>query len=157
MARPKAPKPYQSEMTKALSDDDLRALLAVVKKKSRGDNLVGLRDYALLLTFALTGYRRAEVLRWRGRDVRLNGKMTVATRLKGGNRDSGELKQQGAGRCAPAYLVASGREPENLDPNGAIWLSHDRAGASNRPEAQTPAKWRRGDERALSSHAFAET
>ena len=40
LARPKAPKPYQSESIKALRDEDLDALLAVVRRKIAGDDSV---------------------------------------------------------------------------------------------------------------------
>jgi site-specific recombinase XerD len=49
LARPKRPRPYQSEATKALSDDDLRALLRVVRTKSGQGSVVAKRDLALLL------------------------------------------------------------------------------------------------------------
>ena len=38
LARPKAPKPYQSESTKALSDEDLNALLSTIRAKFTSDD-----------------------------------------------------------------------------------------------------------------------
>src|SRR5574341_942178 len=58
LARPKAPKPYRSESVKALDDEQVHDLLQEVR--ARGD-VIGKRDYALLLFYLLTGMRRAEI------------------------------------------------------------------------------------------------
>ncbi len=59
LARPKAPKPYQSESTKALSDEDLAALLDAIRAKFTSNDpmvqVVTRRDYALLLFYLLSG------------------------------------------------------------------------------------------------------
>src|SRR4051794_38618032 len=52
LARPKAPRAYQTERTKALSDEELRALLAVVRSRAQDPSAVtAKRDYALLLLY----------------------------------------------------------------------------------------------------------
>ena|ERR1051325_295194 len=48
-ARPKYPRPYQSESTKALSDEEMNSLLEVVRGLAESGSIVGKRDYALLL------------------------------------------------------------------------------------------------------------
>jgi hypothetical protein len=58
LARPKPSKPYQSPRTKALSDYDLRRLLAVVQAAADSGDIVAKRDYALLPFYILTGMRR---------------------------------------------------------------------------------------------------
>ena len=68
-ARPRYPRPYQSESTKALSDDEMNALLDVVKGLAGLGSVVGKRDYALLLFYFLTGLRRSEVIGLRGKDL----------------------------------------------------------------------------------------
>ena len=55
MAMPKCPKPYQTGSTKALDDEQMTALLRVVRKKAEAGEVTGKRDYALLLFFITTG------------------------------------------------------------------------------------------------------
>jgi site-specific recombinase XerC len=50
-AQPKYPCPYQSESTKALSDEEMNALLEVVRQLAASGSVVGKRDYALLLFY----------------------------------------------------------------------------------------------------------
>ena len=71
LARPKAPPAYQAESTQALTDDELRALLRVVRRRADAGDVVGKRDYAMLLFYVLTGMRRAEIVGLRWGDVRL--------------------------------------------------------------------------------------
>jgi integrase len=56
-ARPKAPKPYQTESVKALSDEEVRALVGAVRRRAQTGDMVGKRDYALLLLYLATGLR----------------------------------------------------------------------------------------------------
>ena len=72
-ARPRYPRPYQSEATKALSDEEMNALLAVVRRLAEGGSVVGKRDYALLLFYFLTGLRRSEVIGLQGQRPRAKG------------------------------------------------------------------------------------
>lgn len=69
LARAKAPKTYQTESAKALSDAELEALVSVVRQKALSGDIVGKRDYAVLLLFMATGIRRAEIISLRGRDI----------------------------------------------------------------------------------------
>src|SRR3712207_201739 len=46
LARPKAPKPYQTESVKALSDEEGGALVAAVRRRAQAGDVVGKRDYA---------------------------------------------------------------------------------------------------------------
>lgn len=142
-ARPKAPKAYQSERTAALSDNELLRLLAVVKARAAGGDVIGLRDYALLLAFSLSGFRRNEVISWTGGKVKLNGRMTVTVRVKGGELRTRELNPQ-IMAATRAYLLASGRDPANLAPAEPIWLAHDRG------------LGKRAAGRQLTSHALAK-
>src|SRR3954469_5350311 len=47
-ARPKAPKDYQTESSKALDDGQVSALMRVVRRRAAEGDMVGKRDYALL-------------------------------------------------------------------------------------------------------------
>jgi integrase len=125
LARPKAPKAYQTESTQALSDEEVKALLAVVKAKADAGDTVGKRDYALLLFFFATGMRRSEVMRLRWGDVKINDTVTVTARVKGGDyvgREIADLRVKGA---LLDYLRASGRSI-TMDAESPLWTSHDR-------------------------------
>lgn len=82
LVRPKAPKAYQTESSKSLSDE-LRALISVVRKKALVGELVANCDYAILILFMATGMRRYEVLLLRGRDIRLGDTMVLTSKVKG--------------------------------------------------------------------------
>ena len=138
LARPKAPKSYQSESTKALDDGQVVALLAEVRARAEGGSIVGKRDYALLLHYLLTGRRRAEVLELRWSDLKMNGVMVATYRVKGGELDTRIVRDPTIRAAMIDYLEASGRL-EGMTEETPIWTRHDRAG---KPGG------------ALSSHAF---
>lgn len=137
MARPKPPKAYQN--SQALTDEELDALLNVVRAEADAGSVTARRDYALLLFFVLTGHRRAEVLRLKWGDVKRNGKLTVRFLVKGGDYETEEVDTL----CHDAlvdYLTAAGRL-DDMTPETPLWTGHDRAGQASG---------------ALSSHAFAK-
>ena len=138
LARPKAPKAYQSDSTKALDDGQVLALLAEVRARAEGGDLVGKRDYALLLHYLLTGRRRAEVLGLRWGDLRMNGVMVATYRVKGGELDTRIVRDPTIRAAMVDYLAAAGRL-EGMTEETPIWTRHDRAG---KPGGE------------LSSHAF---
>jgi len=140
LARPKAPKAYQTESVKALTDDEFVSLLSVVRGKARSGELVGKRDYALLLFYVATGMRRAEVISLRGREVVLReDSMVVRSRVKGGNYLGREVSDPRVREALLDYLAASGRVCV-LSNDGPLWTRHDHAGRPGAP---------------LTSHAFA--
>jgi site-specific recombinase XerD len=139
LARPKCPRPYQTESAKALDDEKLGELFRVVREKAQAEDIVGKRDYALLLFFITTGMRRKEVIGLRGSDVELKkDDMIVRCRVKGGDyvgRAIGEMLVREAlldylSSCDRMSALGSGRP---------LWTRHDRAGRSGAP---------------LSSHSF---
>jgi integrase len=141
LAHPKAPKPYQTRSVKSRSDDELRSLLAVVKKRAGAGSLAGKRDYALLLFYLATGMRRAEVISLRGGDVEIDDEtMIITSRVKGGDYQGREVEDSSVRDALLDYLRAS-RRLGVLKNDGPLWTRHDRAG---RPGA------------ALSSHSFVE-
>jgi integrase/recombinase XerD len=140
-AMPKRPVSYQSEATKAYTDEEMRALLAVMKAEAEGGSIKGKRDYALLLLLFFSGLRRREVISLRGCDVELKGSgMIIHYRRKGGRYQGRELLEPSAVGAVLAYLEASGRG-EVLGTDRPLWTRHDRAGRSGAP---------------LCSHAFAK-
>jgi site-specific recombinase XerD len=83
LAHPKAPKAYQTESVKALTDEEFVALLSIVRGRADSGEVVGKRDYALLLFYVATGMRRAEVINLRGREVELREEsMVIRSRVK---------------------------------------------------------------------------
>jgi integrase len=137
-ARPRAPKAYQTESVKSLTDEELNGLLAVVAKRAASGDVVGKRDYALLLLFVATGMRRAEILSLRGRDLRLDDGLVITSRVKGGSYAGREVADPGVRRALVDYLSAAGRL-HVLKTDAPVWTRHDRAG---------------GPGEALSSHCY---
>lgn len=141
LARPKAPRAYQTERTKALSDEELRALLAVVKARAQNRAAVAAkRDYALLLLYVLTGMRRQEIISLRGQDVELrDDALIISGRVKGGDYVGREVRDAVVRLALLDYLKASDRL-NALGSERPLWTRHDRAGKPGAP---------------LTSHAFA--
>src|SRR5205085_7759208 len=72
LALPKAPKAYQTESVKAWTDEELQSIVEAVRAKAVAGDIVGKRDYALLLFYLVTGMRRQEVISLRGGQVKLD-------------------------------------------------------------------------------------
>jgi integrase len=80
------PMPYQTRSAKALTEEQVFALLNVVGAKARAGDLVGKRDYALLLLYITTDMRRNEVISLRGKEVTVEEKrIIIRGRVKGGD------------------------------------------------------------------------
>jgi integrase/recombinase XerC len=140
LARPKAPKAYQTESAKSLTDDELDALISVVRRKAVSGDIVGKRDYAILLMFMASGKRRTEILSLRGRDLKVDKTLIVNNRIKGGDYVRYEIADPAVKDALLDYLTEARRL--NVFRNDApLWTRHDYAG---RPGA------------ALSSHCFAK-
>jgi site-specific recombinase XerD len=140
LARPRAPKAYQSESTKSLTDEELISLLTCVKDSADSGSIAGKRDFAILIHFALTGRRRSEVIGLRWGDLRINDVMEISYRVKGSTIETRLVRELAIRDSMLQYLNASGRL-ENIEPEDPLWTRHDRAG--------NPGKQ-------LSSHAFAK-
>lgn len=158
LARPKAPKAYQTESTKSLDDQEVRALVRTVKAKADAGELVGKRDYAMLIFFLLTGLRRAEVCGLRWGDVKINGAMVVTVKVKGGELVNKEVKDPAVKVALFDYLETSGRL-ESMTPDSPLWIPHDPAqttpaGACRRNPGKPKIERQPGAR--LTSHAFAD-
>jgi site-specific recombinase XerD len=138
LARPKAPKPYQTESVKALTDEQVQALVAEVRRRALEGTVVEKRDYALLLMYLATGLRRSEVISLRGKDVHANETLILAYRSKGGDYKSREVREPQVKDALLDYLSAAGRM-HVLKTDAPVWTRHDRAGQPGEP---------------LSSHCF---
>lgn len=128
LARPRAPKPYQTESVKALSDEEVGTLVsAVCRRAQEAGNVVGKRDYALLLLYLATGLRRQEAISLRGKDVHLGETLVLEYRAKGGDYRSREVREPQIREALLDYLTTAGRL-HALKTNAPVWTRHDRAG-----------------------------
>jgi integrase len=140
IARPKAPRAYQTESVSSLTDEQVRKLVSVVRAKAEGGSVIAKRDYALLLFYLVTGMRRSEVINLRGRDLEeREGVLILRGRVKGSDYVEREVRDPSARAALRDYLEAAGRL-KALKTDSPLWTRHDRAG---KPGA------------ALTSHAFA--
>jgi integrase len=132
-SRPSYPRPYQSESTKALTDEEMNAVLGIVRTSSESGSVVGKRDYALLLFYFLTGLRRSEVIGLRGKDLEFNdGTLVIKYRRKGGKFTAREVSDPAAYEALNGYLESSGRG-NVLGSERPLWTRHDRAGRPGAP------------------------
>jgi integrase/recombinase XerC len=140
LARPKAPHAYQGESTKALPDEKIQALGAVIRARAEAGSVTAKRDYALFLFYMVTGLRRSEVINLRGSDIEEEGgKFILRGKVKGSDYVERELCDPEAQAALKDYLTAAGRLSV-LGRKTPIWTRHDRAGKPGAP---------------LTSHAFA--
>ena len=139
LARPRAPHAYQSEKTRALSDDDARTLLAEVQAAALDGDLSARRDYALLRFYFATGKRRSEIINLRWRDLHLSDEAIIIHSLeKGGLYRATEINDPGVRAALFAYLKASERWDERknaplMEADSPLWLRHDRAAKGQQP------------------------
>ena len=139
LARPKSPKPYQTEKTQSLTDEQARRLLQTVKTEADTGNVNARRDYALLRFYFATGKRRSEIidLKWGDLDI-YEDAIILQTQEKGGLYRTTEIRDPGVRKALFDYLVASGRWdfinniPEMFTED-VIWLRHDRAAKGMQP------------------------
>jgi integrase len=127
LARPKAPKPYQTESVKAMTDEEVQSLVGAMRRRAVKGDLVGKRDYALLLMYLATGLRRSEVISLRGKDVHLDETLILAYRAKGGDYKSREVREPQVKEALLDYLSSAGRL-HALKTDAPLWTRHDRAG-----------------------------
>ncbi|MDQ3255445.1 MAG: tyrosine-type recombinase/integrase [Acidobacteriota bacterium] len=140
LARPKAPRSYQTESVKSWTDDELQKLMAVVRRKAETSDLVGKRDLALLLLYLATGMRREEIISLRGRDIRVDETLVITGKVKGGNYRGREVDDPEVKVAVLDYLRTAGRL-HALKSDAPLWTRHDPAGRPGAP---------------LSSHSFAK-
>lgn len=128
-ARPRAPKAYQTESVKSLTDEELDKLVSVVARKAEAGELVGKRDYAILLLFMATGMRRQEILSLRGRDIKVDEELVLTNRIKGGTYIGREVDDPIVKEALLDYL-RSAKRLEVFKTDGPLWTRHDKAGRS---------------------------
>jgi integrase/recombinase XerD len=125
LARPRAPKPYQTESVRSFTDEELIALVEHVRGLAAGDgNLVAKRDYALLRLYLATGWRREEVISLHGQDVRVTDILIITGRAKGGHYRAKEVRDAEVKEALLNYLAAAGRL-HALKTDAPLWTRHD--------------------------------
>ena len=103
-------------VARGYSADEVRRLLAVVP-----DTVAGRRDRALLLTFILTGRRRAEVIGLTAGDISIEGETAFYSyRGKGGKRGRRELPRP-AYEALRATLSDARLSLATMDPEASLW------------------------------------
>src|SRR5215207_9929126 len=108
LALPKAPKAYQTESVKAWTDEELQAIVRVVAGKAARGDVVGKRDYALLLFYLTTGMRRQEVISLRGGQVKVeDDAVTITGKVKGGDYVGREVRDPLLREALVDYLSSS--------------------------------------------------
>ena len=125
LARPKAPRAYQTDSTKAWTDDELQAIVAAVESRATGGDLVGQRDLALLRMYMATGRRREEIISLRGRDVRMIDEgLEVGGRMKGGRYRTMKVEDPEVKAALVEYLTLAKRL-HVLKSDAPLWTRHD--------------------------------
>jgi integrase len=130
LARPRAPKAYQTESAKALSDNHLERLRTVIQTRADRGEIRALRDYALFLFFMVSGMRRAEVIGLRGEDLefREDG-IVVHAQVKGGDYIGRLISSPAVRTALIEYLRTSGRTGV-LGKGRPLWVRHDQGADS---------------------------
>jgi site-specific recombinase XerD len=138
LARPPAPRPYETPRSRSLTDEQARALLNTVRAAAQGDDLAAKRDYALLRFYFATGKRREEIIGLRWGDLSFAPDVMIVNSLeKGGLYRSTEIRDMGVVAALFAYLKATDRwdaltNSPLIEDDQPLWLRHDRA-AGSRP------------------------
>lgn len=136
-ARPRAPKPYQNESAKALTDDDASALMAAVKRHFTDEDdtsrLSAMRDYAILRLMFVTGLRRTEATQLIWGHVRIGAEVVTITYVaKGGDERTKEVADKEFMRALVDYLKESKRWGK-MTQDSPVWSRHDKAGNLGKP------------------------
>jgi len=102
---------------RGLSADEIKRLLSVIPGTPSG-----LRDRAIIITLALTGRRRAEVLNLKVGDIIRTGGLFYTYRGKGGKRGKRELPRP-AFEAIDNALAAWGKSLETMEQGDSLWPS----------------------------------
>jgi len=110
MARPTAPRPYQTEKTKAWTDEEMNAILDQIAAEAERGSIHALRDYSVTLFYLYSGLRRNELFGLRGNDVELQEEgLIVRYKRKGGKYQRREVAHGDVREALLAYLKKSRR------------------------------------------------
>jgi integrase len=133
VGRPKAPRPYQTDKTKAWTDEEMNAILDRIAAEAETGSVHALRDYAVTLFYLFSGLRRNELFGLRGNDLELSEDGVILRyKRKGGKRQRREVRQVDVRDALLAYLKTSKRLSV-LHTGDPLWTRHDRAGEPGEP------------------------
>jgi integrase len=133
IVRPKAPRPYQTEKTKAWTDGQMNAILSAIAEEAARGSIHALRDYAVTLFYLFSGLRRNELFGLRGNDLELEEEgLIVRYRRKGGKYQRREVSHPDVREALLAYLKAAKRLSV-LQTGEPLWTRHDRASEPGPP------------------------
>jgi integrase len=139
LGRPKRVRSYQTEATKAWTDEELRALTDVLRQKAASGNLVAKRDLTLLLLYTSTGLRREEVISLRGKDVTVEeDRIILSGRVKGGRYRAREVQDPEVRAALLDYLTTSNRL-RVLGTDAPLWTRHNNTKLSGDDSRRTPS------------------
>jgi site-specific recombinase XerD len=116
---------------RGLSADDIRRLLAVMPETPSG-----LRDRAIVITLALTGRRRSEVLGMTAGAIVLGDPVFYTYRGKGNKKGKRELPRP-AFEAIERSLAAWGKVLETMAPRESLWPSPSGKGYAIPPSTRT--------------------
>lgn len=132
LARPKAPRAYQTDATKAWTDEELQAIVSTVETRAERD-IIGKRDLALLRMYMATGRRREEIISLRGRDVRVIVEgLEVGGRMKGGRYRTMRVLDPEVKAALLDYL-SEAKRLHVLKTDAPLWTRHDRSKLAGEP------------------------
>src|SRR5262245_45787929 len=110
MARPTAPRPYQTAKTKAWTDEEMNAILDAIAADAEKGLIHALRDYAVTLFYLFSGLRRNEIFGLRGADIEMREEgVIIRYKRKGGKHQRREVAQADVREALVAYLRKSKR------------------------------------------------
>lgn len=133
LVRPAAPRPYQTEKTKAWTDAEMNDILDVLERAAQSGSKHALRDHAVTLFYLYSGLRRNEVFGLRGCDVEFEEEgLVVRYQRKGGKMQRREVRHSDVRVALLAYLQATERMSVLKTP-APLWTRHDRAGKAGAP------------------------
>ncbi len=132
VARPKAPIPYAN--ARPIEDTQLMDMIQVIQDRAEAGDIVGRRDYALLMFYLLTGMSRAEILRLRWKNIIIkDDELVFYVRVFGGKQRARSIKDTNLREALLDYLAASGRL-DSMQPEDPLWIRHDRAAVAAEEE-----------------------
>src|SRR4030095_9400362 len=100
MTRPTAPRPYQTEKTRAWTDEEMNAILDSITGEAEQGSIHALRDYAVTLFYLYSGLRRNEVFGLRGSDIELQDDGLIVRYKRKGGKDQKRTGARGGARHA---------------------------------------------------------
>lgn len=101
-----------------LTLDGIKLMINQPDRRTR----IGIRDYAILMTFFLTGIRVSEIIEIRGRDVTMKSPRSIVIHGKGGKIRRVPIVEQLVGPLQELIRISNADLPQNL--NNYLFTNH---------------------------------